>query len=108
MSNIAMKIKKHTLTDLKKIVKIKFISFFATLELLKEEETQMKRRTSKVISYTATIIVIVNLVTLLIVQNMSEAGIQSNAAGSVWSLITFLSVLALVLYLLSVCFENNK
>ena len=67
----------------------------------------MKRKT-KVIAFTSTILVIVNLVTFLIVQNMNEIGIQSDQGGSMWSLITFLSVLVLVIYLLSLCFESSK
>lgn len=69
----------------------------------------MKRKTSKVIAFTATTIVIVNLVTFLIVQNMNDIEMQSESSGSsMWSLVTFLSVLALVMYLLSLCFENSS
>lgn len=68
----------------------------------------MKRKTSKVIAITATIIVIANLVTLLIVQNLDESGMQSNQGETLWSAITFVSVLALVIYLLSLCFESGK
>lgn len=62
---------------------------------------------SKILAIVATIIVVINLFGLLVVQNLNKAGICQMQDSDVWRFISFISVLALVIYLLSLCFDSK-
>ena len=62
----------------------------------------MKKKT---VAFTLTTVVMVNLVVLLIVQSMADIA-ENDFAHTIWSVITFISVLLLAIYLLNICFEK--